>query len=119
MCWGFCLRTWIEALNADGVDQASELRDPEKVFCPLAIRVKLATFANDSIAPSVSLASVEPSDPTPNDKTPTVPPTFSENEGPTLENTGSSVPHPSTKGQVSQEAEKDMKPKEQGKELPK
>ena len=101
------------------MDQASELRDPEKVFYPLAIRVKLATPAKDSTAPSVSLASAEPSDPTLNDKTLTVPPTFSENEGPTLENTGSSVPHPSIEGQVSQEAKKDKEPKEQGKELPK
>ena len=28
----FCLRTWIEALNAAGVDPSSELRNLEKVF---------------------------------------------------------------------------------------
>ena len=31
---GFCLRTWIKALNAAEVDQSSKLKDPEKVFYP-------------------------------------------------------------------------------------
>nr|POE94891.1 hypothetical protein CFP56_76518 [Quercus suber] len=96
------------------LDQASKLKDPEKVFYPLAIRVKVATPAKGSAAPSIPLASAEHFDPTTNDKAPAVPLNFFEKEGPAPEKTGSLVSHPSTKGQVCQEAEKDKEPKEQG-----
>ena len=43
VCRSFCLWTWIKALNAIGVDLSSKLRNPEKVFYPLAIRAH--TFA--------------------------------------------------------------------------
>nr|POE77187.1 hypothetical protein CFP56_33141 [Quercus suber] len=82
-------------------------RDLALVFYPLAIRVKVATPTKGSAAPLIPLASAEPSDPTPNDKAPAVPLTFSENESPAPEKMGSSMSHPSTKGKVSQEAEKD------------
>ena len=52
VCRGFCLRTWIKALNAAGVDQSSELRNLEKMFYPLAIRVKTTAFVQSNIAPS-------------------------------------------------------------------
>ena len=52
ICWGFCLRTWIKALNATGVDQSSELKGPEKVFYPLAIKVKTNAFVQSSTTPS-------------------------------------------------------------------
>lgn len=42
VCQDFCLQTWTEALNAAGVDPTSKLRDLERVFYPLAIRVKAA-----------------------------------------------------------------------------
>ena len=35
VCQGFCLQNWAEALNATGVDQSSELRNPKKVVYPL------------------------------------------------------------------------------------
>ena len=35
---GYNLQVWAEALNATGVDFACELRNPEKVFFPLALR---------------------------------------------------------------------------------
>nr|POF02846.1 hypothetical protein CFP56_10904 [Quercus suber] len=40
VCRDFCLWTWNEALNAVGVDPSSKLRNPEKVFYPLAIKEK-------------------------------------------------------------------------------
>ena len=52
ICWGFCLRTWIKALNATGVDQSSELKDLEKVFYPLAIKVKTTAFVHSNTPPS-------------------------------------------------------------------
>jgi len=35
---GYYLQVWAEALNATGVDFASELRNPEKLFSLLAPR---------------------------------------------------------------------------------
>jgi len=114
VCWGFYLRTWIEALNAAGVDQALELRDPKKVFYPLAIKVKVATPAKGSTAPSIPLASTESSDPTPNDKAPTVPPTFSEKEGPALKKMGSSHTPP-LKGKIPKRLRRIRSRKNKGK----
>ena len=42
VCRNFCLQTWVEALNATGVDPNSELRNLEKAFYPPAIRTRLA-----------------------------------------------------------------------------
>ena len=42
MCRDFYLQTWIKALNATVMDSTLELRNPKKVFYPLAIRVKSA-----------------------------------------------------------------------------
>nr|POE95954.1 hypothetical protein CFP56_47048 [Quercus suber] len=74
---GFYLKTWIAS-----VDQSLELRDPRKVFYPLAIRVKVAALVTSSTVPSASLASDETSGPTPSDKTLTAPLTSFEKEGP-------------------------------------
>ena len=35
---GYCLQVWKEALDATGVNSASELRNPENVFYPMALR---------------------------------------------------------------------------------
>lgn len=58
ICRG-CLQTWAKALNAAGVDQSLELRSPEKVVYPLALRAKAITPAQGSVAPSASQASTE------------------------------------------------------------
>ena len=38
VCRIYCAKTWDEALNRDGVEASSELRRPENVFYPEAIR---------------------------------------------------------------------------------
>ena len=38
MCHIYCAKTWDEALNRAGVEASSELRKPENVFYPEAIR---------------------------------------------------------------------------------
>ena len=38
MCRIYCARTWSEALNIAGVEASSELRKPENVYYPEAIR---------------------------------------------------------------------------------
>ena len=38
MCRIYCVRTWSEALNVAGVEASSELRKPENVYYPEAIR---------------------------------------------------------------------------------
>ena len=43
VCHSFYLQTWIEALNAAGVDSNSKLRNPKKAFYLLAIRARLAS----------------------------------------------------------------------------
>ena len=49
VCWGFCLQTWTEALDAAGVDPSSELRNLEKVFYYLAIRAQVSTPSSSAI----------------------------------------------------------------------
>ena len=38
VCRIYCARTWSEALNRAGVEASSELRRPENIFYPEAIR---------------------------------------------------------------------------------
>ena len=64
VCRGFRLRTWVEALNVAGLDQSSELRNPEKVVYPPTFKVKAGTPAQGSVAPSAPQASTEASSPT-------------------------------------------------------
>nr|POE95957.1 hypothetical protein CFP56_47051 [Quercus suber] len=74
------------------------LKDPEKVFYPLAIRVKVAAPVTSSTVPSASLASDETSSPTPSDKTPTTPLTSSEKKGPNQDKAVPDAPNPLLKG---------------------
>nr|POF09847.1 hypothetical protein CFP56_73237 [Quercus suber] len=72
----------------------AKVEDPEKVFYPLAIRVKVAAPITSSTVPSASLASDETSSPTPSDKTPTAPLTSSEKEGPNQDKAIPDAPNP-------------------------
>ena len=54
VCRSFCLQTWIEALNAAGVDSNSELRNLEKAFYPPIIRARPIN------QPSVSISTPRP-----------------------------------------------------------
>ena len=39
VCHAYCTQTWEEALNQAGVDVSSELRKPENIVFPLALRI--------------------------------------------------------------------------------
>ena len=39
MCRAYCTQTWEEALNQAGVEASSELRKPENIVFPLALRI--------------------------------------------------------------------------------
>ena len=106
MCWGFYLKSWIEALNTVGVDQSLELRDLEKVFYPLAIRVKVVALVQSSFAPSTQLASTKVSSLASSDKASAAPLTSSKKEVLVSNQTSPSVSHPSIEGQNFQRGRK-------------
>ena len=91
MCRGFYLRTWIEALNVVREDQSSELRDPEKVFYPPAIRVTAAAPIESSAAALAQSTHVEAFDLVLGDKALASPLTSIEKEVPALDRAPSSV----------------------------
>ena len=39
ICHAYCTQTWEEALNQAGVEASSELRKPESIVFPLALRI--------------------------------------------------------------------------------
>ena len=59
VCRSFCLQTWIEALNATGVDLASKLRNLERAFYPPAIKACPATQPPGSTSGSAPTSSTE------------------------------------------------------------
>ena len=64
VCHGYCLQVWKEALNLAKADGAFELRNPKKVFYPLALR---------EVTPSTTeVASTTPAAPQPTEKIATV-----------------------------------------------
>ena len=65
VCRIFCTQTWDEALNRAGVEASSELRKPENVFYPSAIRASDLPSAQDEVASTVvdSNKEVQPQDP--------------------------------------------------------
>ena len=74
VCRIYCAQTWDEALNRDGVEASSELRKPENVFYPSAIRVSDLPSAQDEVASTVADPNkeVQPQDPPfPNQQGPT------------------------------------------------
>ena len=54
VCQAYCAQTWEEALNRVGVDASSELRKPENVFFPPAIRAPGLTPNQKEVAPLVT-----------------------------------------------------------------
>ena len=53
VCRSYCLQVWKEALNLTKVDSAFELRNPKKVFYPLALReVTPSTIRVESTTPA-------------------------------------------------------------------
>ena len=42
VAWAFCLEVWGQALNVARISTASELRAPNKVYYPLALRLALS-----------------------------------------------------------------------------
>lgn len=83
VCLGFYLRTWTKALDAAKVDQSLELKNPEKVFYPSAIRVKVVASTQGSDAPPTQPTHSKGPGPISGDKTLT----STEMEGPTLSGT--------------------------------
>ena len=74
VCRIYCAQTWDEALNRDGVEASSELRKPENVFYPSAIRASDLPSAQDEVASTVvdPNKEVQPQDPPfPNQQGPT------------------------------------------------
>ena len=56
VCRIYCTRTWSEALNRAGVEASSELRKPENVFYPEAIRPSvLQPHQADAPSPVINL----------------------------------------------------------------
>ena len=99
-------------MNNAGVDQSLELRDLEKVFYPLAIRVKVVAPIQSSAAPLTQLTSAEVSSLASNDKAFVAPPTSSKKEVLLSDKTSKEVG-----GKTSKEVEKEKEPEEQRKEL--
>ena len=65
VCRIYCTQTWDEALNRVGVEASFELRKPENVFYPSAIRASDLPSAQDEVASTVvdSNKEVQPQDP--------------------------------------------------------
>ena len=65
VCRIYCTQTWDEALNRAGVEASSELRKPENVFYPSAIRASDLPSAQDEVASTVvdSNKEVQPQNP--------------------------------------------------------
>jgi len=51
--WGFCLQVWVEALNTAWMDPSLELRNPEKVIIPFALK-----STTNSSTPETSFAAL-------------------------------------------------------------
>ena len=56
VCRAYCAQTWEEALNRVGVEASSELRRPENVFFPLAIRASGLASNQKDVAPTADPA---------------------------------------------------------------
>ena len=39
VCWTYCAQTWEEALNQAGIEASSEMRKPERIIFPPALRI--------------------------------------------------------------------------------
>ena len=54
VCQAYCAQTQEEALNRTGIDASSELKRPENIFFPPAIRAPGSTFGQKEAAPPVT-----------------------------------------------------------------
>ena len=43
VCWTYCAQTWEEALNQAGIEASSEMRKPERIIFPSALRILTQT----------------------------------------------------------------------------
>ena len=58
VCRAYCAQTWEEALNRAGVEPSSELRSPENIFFPSAIRASSTPPKQQEVS-STAVGSVE------------------------------------------------------------
>ena len=67
VCRTYCAQTWDEALNQVGVEASSELRKPENIFYPQAIRASDPSPTQGEVASIVAVSTEEtqPQDPSP------------------------------------------------------
>ena len=67
VCWTYCAQTWEEALNWAGVEAYSELRRPESIYFPLAIRASDLPSTQGKVASTVTdlAEEAQPRDPLP------------------------------------------------------
>ena len=54
VCQAYCAQTWEGALNRERIDASSELRRPENIFFPLAIRAPGFASGQKEAAPPVT-----------------------------------------------------------------
>ena len=57
VCRAYCTQTWEETLNRAEIDASSELRRPENIFFPPAIRALGSASGQKEVAPSVTKSS--------------------------------------------------------------
>ena len=72
VCRAYCAQTWEEALNRAGIDDSFELRRPENIFFPPAIRAAGSASGQKEAAPPVTKS--------PEDAQLQNPPTFNQQE---------------------------------------
>ena len=67
VCRIYCAQTWDEALNRAGVEASSELRKPENIYYPLAIRASDLLSTQGEVASTVAdpIKETQPQDPLP------------------------------------------------------
>ena len=67
VCRTYCAQTWEEALNRAGVESSSELRRPENVYFPLAIRASAPPSIQGDVTSTVTdpVQEAQPQDPLP------------------------------------------------------
>ena len=54
VCCTYCGQTWEEALNRAGVEASFELRRPENIYFPLAIRASAPPSTQGNVASTVT-----------------------------------------------------------------
>ena len=67
VCRAYCAQTWEEALNRAGIEASSELRRPENIYLPPAIRASDFPSNQDEVTSTVAdpVEETQPQDPLP------------------------------------------------------